>query len=357
MNERRKNQKYRGSFVWPILLVAAGIIFLLSNLNIIQGDAWDIFALFWPVIIIAMGLDNLFRDRRFASAILLTGLGTMFLLSNFNLLIWNVWDILWRFWPLLIVAVGIDLLFGKRTWWASLLSAIIALALLVAVVWYASLEPIRGQAMSGTEISYELNGDIKSAEINISPALGNLYLDELLSTNELIGGKVRGEDPSRIWQDFSIQNGTAVFNLESRTNVVTFGNSQWRWDLDLTTEIPLEVNIEMGAGDMNLSMEDLMISDLAISQGVGNISLEIPDWEDQEIDISQAVGQVVVIIPKGLDVKIDVEKAISNLSIPSDFKRIGDSYILTTSTAAEPAVSLQIEQAIGNIEILYSSGP
>jgi hypothetical protein len=66
---------------------------------------------------------------------------------------------------------------------------------------------------------------------------------------------------------------------------------------------------------------------LALSQGVGEITVEIPDRKNQEVDISQAIGQVVVKIPQGMDVQIDVDKGISNLSIPTGFERVGDSYI------------------------------
>lgn len=38
-------------------------------------------------------------------------LGILFLLQTFNVLPWGLWGTLWRFWPVLIISVGLSLLF------------------------------------------------------------------------------------------------------------------------------------------------------------------------------------------------------------------------------------------------------
>ncbi len=41
-------------------LVALGVLFLLKNLDVIQGDVWDIL---WPLLIIAFGASLIFKRR------------------------------------------------------------------------------------------------------------------------------------------------------------------------------------------------------------------------------------------------------------------------------------------------------
>ncbi len=53
--------------------------------------------LVWPVILISAGM--------------------MFLLNNLGLLSWNVWGTLWRLWPVLLIAAGLDILIGRRSIW------------------------------------------------------------------------------------------------------------------------------------------------------------------------------------------------------------------------------------------------
>lgn len=45
------------SFFWSILLVVVGVLLLLSNFNVIQFDAFDLLSKGWPLILIVIGLD------------------------------------------------------------------------------------------------------------------------------------------------------------------------------------------------------------------------------------------------------------------------------------------------------------
>lgn len=54
------------------------------------------------------------KGTDFSGALLFIAVGCVLLLNNFGILSWDVWDILWRFWPLLIILLGLNLIFGKR---------------------------------------------------------------------------------------------------------------------------------------------------------------------------------------------------------------------------------------------------
>jgi hypothetical protein len=67
MSESRP--RYRSIF-WPLVLIAVGALWLLSNFNVISGS--NLFALLrlWPLLLIAIGLDILFGRRPLISALL-----------------------------------------------------------------------------------------------------------------------------------------------------------------------------------------------------------------------------------------------------------------------------------------------
>ncbi|MFN8595566.1 MAG: DUF5668 domain-containing protein [Anaerolineae bacterium] len=44
---------------WPIVLIGAGVIFLPNNLGVIQGNPWSVIWRLWPVLLIALGLEIL----------------------------------------------------------------------------------------------------------------------------------------------------------------------------------------------------------------------------------------------------------------------------------------------------------
>ena len=62
-------------------------------------------------------------------ALLIIAAGVVLLLQNLGILKWELWIEIWRFWPVVLIAVGVSLIFGRRLPW---LSAGIVVALLAA---------------------------------------------------------------------------------------------------------------------------------------------------------------------------------------------------------------------------------
>ena len=40
---------------WPIILIGVGVILLLNNLGVIMGSPWEVIWRLWPVLLIALG--------------------------------------------------------------------------------------------------------------------------------------------------------------------------------------------------------------------------------------------------------------------------------------------------------------
>ena len=94
-----------------VALVALGAMFLLENSGLLGPDA-RIVATYWPAFLIAVGLWGLlaggFRFRFFPLVIL--AVGVAFLLSNLDLLDWSGRLI----WPAVLIVVGLALLSRQR---------------------------------------------------------------------------------------------------------------------------------------------------------------------------------------------------------------------------------------------------
>jgi hypothetical protein len=54
-------QRKSGSLVWGVILIAFGVLFLLDQFNI---DVWDAVWRFWPVVLIVWGADKLYRGLK-----------------------------------------------------------------------------------------------------------------------------------------------------------------------------------------------------------------------------------------------------------------------------------------------------
>lgn len=61
--------RYRSIF-WPLILIAAGVLWLLGNFNVISGSNLYALVRLWPVLLIAVGLDILLGRRPLISTLL-----------------------------------------------------------------------------------------------------------------------------------------------------------------------------------------------------------------------------------------------------------------------------------------------
>ena len=100
-----------GTILLGIVLIAVGVLVLLSNLGRLPFDLhlhdW------WPLILIFLGLAHLYNNRNVFefSGLFLLLLGVIFLLANLNVICWR--DI-WRFWPALLILLGVSIIFRRH---------------------------------------------------------------------------------------------------------------------------------------------------------------------------------------------------------------------------------------------------
>lgn len=91
---------------FPIALIAIGALFLVINLEIIPGVDYEALGRFWPLILILVGVWRLAasRGRSLAFPIALIAIGALFFAIN---LVSIDFGAIWSFWPLILIAVGI----------------------------------------------------------------------------------------------------------------------------------------------------------------------------------------------------------------------------------------------------------
>jgi predicted membrane protein len=96
-----------GRLFFGLLVVAVGVILLLDNAGTL--DAWEIFSTWWPAVVILAGILTFAANpRHWPVALIITAIGTAFLLSNLDIV-----DIGQFIIPAAIITVGLMVLFGR----------------------------------------------------------------------------------------------------------------------------------------------------------------------------------------------------------------------------------------------------
>jgi len=100
----------RKSLVFGILVLALGLLWLAYNFGMVSDKVWD-HIISWPMLLVGIGLVNLFNGHGRGFGAILVLIGGFFLLDDIY-----AWPITFTkiFWPSLLILVGLFLLLGSR---------------------------------------------------------------------------------------------------------------------------------------------------------------------------------------------------------------------------------------------------
>ncbi|HPT15298.1 MAG TPA: DUF5668 domain-containing protein [Bacteroidales bacterium] len=96
------------SLIFGLLVITAGLLLMAKNTGFLTPEVSHI-VFSWEMLLIAIGLVNLFSHRSIISGLILILIGGFFLLVDFYNLPFNFWNLLW---PVLIILVGLSMIFG-----------------------------------------------------------------------------------------------------------------------------------------------------------------------------------------------------------------------------------------------------
>ena len=350
--ERWEGRRYRGSLFFPLILIAVGVIFLLNNLGVVSGDVWSNLARFWPVFLIAIGLDSIYRGEGMVGAAFLIGVGTVFLLSNLGYLAMDVWQMALRLWPLLIIAIGFDVLIGRRSLLASLAGLVLILALLVGALWLTGVRVEQVQALPSETIRQELQG-AQRARLDLEPGAGGLRLSALSETGALLSGTVKPAVGQRVRDNLSRQGDMVTYTLQSRGATISIpgDRGRWNWVLGVTPAVPLDLKVAMGAGEMEVDLTGLNLSDLKIDMAVGSATVTLPAQGNFKGSVKSAIGEIVILVPSGMAVRIRADAGLSSVNVPPGYQNQDKIYTSPGYDGAQNRVDLEVGQAIGSISV------
>ncbi len=286
--------------------------------------------------------------------IVLIGLGILLLLSNFGVITLNVWDLLFRFWPLFLVAAGLDLLLGRRTNSGALVGLVLIGGLIVGAIWLGYFRNNTGEAASTQTIRQALEG-ATSAEIEIESSISKLQINPGADSAQLIEGTVALHNNEEIETDFSPIGDTARYSLKSKSRSFIFpnfgNNDNGLWDLQLNSATPIALSVDTGIGSAELDLELLQLTSLEVNTGIGAVEITLPDSGDFEATIEGGVGEIIVLIPDTMAAQITANAGIGNAQVEGNYIHTGDEYSSPDFDTATDRVILEVDGGVGSITI------
>ena len=303
--------------------------------------------------------QNGYRKRNsIGGALIVVAVGVFFLILNLHPEL-DAWSIIGRYWPVLLIAIGLGHMWdawmdrtysqpdGPRHHSGAPLAVLIILILLGFAVWHGRKS---GPSQHDTQ-SVSLQG-AQSVTTNIDIPAGSL--DIAGGASQLLNADFNyHESDGQPQVEYSVSGGHGDLSITQQNKMhLHMATSRNDWQLRFADNVPMDMNVQIGAGSSNLRMQGLGVKNLAVQAGVGQMNLDLtgPRKSDLHVDIHGGVGSAVLRLPKDVGVRVHASGGIGSVS-PHGLTREGDDYVNDVLGKTPATIDVTIEGGIGSVSL------
>lgn len=302
------------------------------------------------------------RRRSFIGPLFLIGLGLLLLYSTLRSN-WGLWEVIWRYWPVLLIAWGLGKLWdhwrhrespagapGPRFTGGELGMALALLVLVgLALAHKSKPQPLGDYHFTQTVArqgakSVHANVVLGAGDLDLSGGAAQLFQADCYYNRPFLKPEVT--------YSLTGSDGSLEMRQPSARHIHFGDDNRSDWTLRFSNDVPLDLNIKMGAGTGRLHLSGLQISHLGVEGGVGTLSVDLGgDWK-QGFDgsIKGGVGTVTVRLPAKVGVRIHAAAGLGRVNAPG-FQRDGDAYVNSAYGKSPVTITLDIAGGIGTVNL------
>lgn len=283
--------------------------------------------------------------------IFLLFLGIVLLLQNLKVLPWELWETLWRFWPVVVISFGLGILLRHRNPW--LISGLIMLVFLGCLgIAYWQYEQ---SAPGGTPVrNYSTPlGNLTTAQAEIELSAGSLTVDSLTSGSpNLIEAESGSDDAGNIMVDFQSQGTEGTLRLTTNKASRHLWNKTG-WRINLSRRIPFTMAVQSNVGDLALNFKGIMLTELQMDLNAGSCIMTMPFPTDKTSAYIKAnIANMELTIPQGVAARIKVKNNLSDLNVDTNrFPKKGDYYVSDGFSTSVNRLEIELNCNLSRVEI------
>jgi hypothetical protein len=145
--------------------------------------------------------------------------------------------------------------------------------------------------------------------------------------------------------------GLALTDLSVRT-----GASETLLDVSRPNPVTLEQAVlQVGAAEFTaLRLGNLNARRIEVNAGVGDVTIDLSgEWrQNGVVQVKMGLGSLELRLPEGVGVRLDEQTLLTSVDTQGLVKR-GDSYYSTDWDRAERRITVQVEAAFGNVDVRW----
>jgi len=306
--------------------------------------------------------------------LILIFIGAVFLLSNFGVINFY-WGSVWRFWPIIFILIGANMLFSRLNGsTGSILSVSLTLAALLFLGYQGTREPerrmgrswffhrddwdeestdtVRNNAnwTSSNTFTEAYSPGTKRAELNIKGGATSYRLDD--TTSNLFNAEVK-QNFGNYTLEKTTRDSVEVLNFRMR-------NKKQKWEDMDGNEVKIrlhanpiwDINVEMGAGETDFDLTSFKVGNLNLNGGAASFNVKLPEpVTTTNVAVETGVAEVNIRVPESSACRITVESGLSSKDFSGFTKQADGSYETSNYNTAAKKIDIHLKGGLSSFEV------
>lgn len=188
-------------------------------------------------------------------------------------------------------------------------------------------------------------------EVNVHLTMGAGQLRVGSGTSKLMQAYFTYNSPS--WKPEMRYEGGQLTVKQPESHGARLGHNKYEWDLRFAQDVPLNFHVNFGAGDAQLDLGRLTVSNVSVEMGVGKLQLDLRGTpkHDCTVNIEGGVGEATVRLPSSTGVYAEAEGGIGSIQVSGMNKR-GDHWENDAYSGEGHKIRLSAHGGIGSIVLI-----
>lgn len=305
------------------------------------------------------------RSSSVVFPLLLIGFGIMALFAR-SYPDFDPWPVFWRFWPLLLILVGAGMFWDRSRRpvtpdqhapfpVGSTIGAVLFLLLLFVLIWHHRPFVYHDAIAASRSLVHhrqtiELNG-AKAVRMSVKMPSGELRMD---------GGAGQALDADFAFGsgwlvpqvDYSVSDGVGELELGQQSSGQLMIKSENTWILKVNDAIPLDLEVDLGAGRGEFRFAKVNLTRLELNIGAGQAIVDLSGEraKDLEAEIQGGVGEATIRLPKSVGVVATVHGGLGSIDTHGLREEDGN-YVNEAYGKSPTTIHLTVQGGIGSIKL------
>jgi|GEM_PF-540808 hypothetical protein len=151
-----------------------------------------------------------------------------------------------------------------------------------------------------------------------------------------------------------LSDGVLEVEIEAGPTFIPFiGPEGGVWQFQLTSEVPVNFDIDAGASTMTFDLSQVKLQKFRMDTGASSLKLVLPTEGIQSVEIESGAASIEIVVPTGLAARLRLEGGASSLSIDETrfVKHASQVYQTADFDGALHKVEMRLEGGANSISV------